>query len=103
MTSKLFTSVAWILTVSAWIGLVFFLSMFEGWGDGASSSFYAPSRKLAYALLYCVPSIVALLGMFSPYDWFPKKALRFACWPWSLRSFILSIVGLLICLALIGW
>jgi hypothetical protein len=101
MIPKLFASLAWILIGAAWIGFVLLLTSFASWGDSASSSFYSKARYLREGLFFWIPLLVPILGIFSPYNWFPKKALRFACWPWSPLSFILGAVVGFACLQLI--
>ena len=93
MAPKLFTTVFWMLVAGAWVAFALFLRSWASWGDGASSSFYNQARYICEGLLLWIPLMEPALAALSPYDWFPKNALRFACWPWSPLSCLAGLVA----------
>lgn len=81
MFRKLSISLVWILIGAAWGRAVLFLIALSSLSDGSSRSGYYPARYVREGILLWVPLIVPILAIFSPYSWFPKKRLGFACWP----------------------
>lgn len=86
MGVKLFISLIWLAIAAVWVCLVTMAMSLFNWGDGASHSFTTGGTSMKWEIFRALPAIALILTSLSHYQWFPRRVLRFACWPFSLLS-----------------
>ena len=83
---KLFISLIWLSLAAVWVCLVTMAMHLSNWGDGASHSITTGWDTTKLSIFRALPAIALTLASLSLYRWFPRRVLRFACWPFSLLS-----------------